>query len=207
MNAAAPNPIQDGAADPRWQAVFARLMQTEGGFVDSPGDPGGATKYGLSLRYLAQQVSQTPSILAELDVNHDGQLDLPDIQDMTLVEAATIYYRFFWLASGVNTLPQPLDAAVFDQVVNDGVVPAIRLLQAAINSLGRIWPPVIEDGVLGPATRTSLNICIHQIGVEAVLDGYRAQAIARYHYIVRQSPTLAQYLAGWLNRAAELGDV
>lgn len=201
--ATAPDPAP--GADPRWDAVFAKLLKTEGGFVDSPGDHGGATKYGLSLRFLAQKGLLSDQLMAEVDINHDGLVDLPDIAGMTIATARDLYWAFFWDGLG-STLPQPFDAAVFDQTVNDGAVPAVRLLQQAVNALSvDLYAPV--DGVIGPKTEDRLYKAIDLFGSEKVLDAYRAQAAARYRLIVQHDPSQARFLEGWLNRARELGDV
>jgi lysozyme family protein len=204
MDAVQPTSAADQAAA-RWEAVFERLLKTEGGFVDSPGDHGGATKYGLSLRFLSQQGLLSPALMAEVDINHDGVVDLPDIAGMTIATARDVYWAYFWDGLAA-TLPQPLVAAVFDQTVNDGAVPAVKLLQQGLCSLaGNLWTPV--DGVLGPRTRALVTSAIDTFGPDKVLDGYRAQAAARYRMIAQRDPSQAKFLDGWLNRARELGDV
>lgn len=205
MNAIAANPVPAGKLDPRWLAVISRLLRTEGGFVNSPNDHGGATNYGLSMRFLAQQAKLTPALIAYMDINHDGQIDLPDIAGMTMQSAASVYYDYFWVRHA-STLPPPLDAAVFDQTVNDGLKAAVILLQLAVNSLDRTAPLAI-DGILGAGTHAAVNGLVVKGGAVALLDAYRAQAAARYKAIVRADPSQAGFLDGWLNRAAELGNV
>jgi len=186
--------------------VFARLLRTEGGFVDSPADHGGATKYGLSLRFLVQQAKISPSLVKMLDINRDGEIDLPDIRDMTTVEAEAVYRRFFWEPAAAK-LPPPFDAAVFDQTVNDGLVPAVKLLQRTLNVAADKGWPLPVTGYLGPQTAARLVEDISLLGSERLLDGYRAAAAGRYRQIVDADPAQAGFLDGWLTRAAELGDV
>ena len=36
-------------------AIWDRTLESEGGYVDNPNDPGGATNFGISSRYLKQK--------------------------------------------------------------------------------------------------------------------------------------------------------
>jgi lysozyme family protein len=207
MNAAPSNLVPGSPDDLRWQAVFAKLLKTEGGFSDSPNDHGGATNYGLSLRFLAQQGAIDPALVALVDINHDGVIDVPDIQGMSIATAGAVYYPCFWTPAAAG-LQQDLDAAVFDQTVNDGLTPAVKMLQLAVNAIARGIAPLVVDGQIGPATREAVeDVVVVGVGNVALLDAYRAQAVARYRRIAAADPTQQKWLNGWLNRAAELGDV
>ncbi|MGI8839741.1 MAG: glycosyl hydrolase 108 family protein [Caulobacteraceae bacterium] len=179
-------------------------METEGGFSDSPADHGGATKYGISLRYLAQQRKLSPGPIDRFDINHDGVIDAPDIADLTLAQAHAIYHDYFWPPA--SQLPEPLDAAVFDQIVNDGLSAGAKLLQVSLNTLRRA-DNLRVDGDLGPRTRAALTATVAAVGVRRVLGEFQVQAIARYRAIAAYDPSQRGNLNGWLNRAAELGNV
>jgi len=102
--------------------AFAWILQTEGGYVNDPRDPGGETRYGISKRaYPAVEISKLS----------------PD-------DAKAIYRRDYWDACRCSELPAAVALAVFDAAVNQGVGVAARLLQKAL--------VLAEDGVLGPAT-------------------------------------------------------
>ncbi|HVY32837.1 MAG TPA: glycosyl hydrolase 108 family protein [Caulobacteraceae bacterium] len=193
----------------RFDALLAVNYRREGKtFTDSAADHGGATAYGVSLRFLKATGS--------LDVDHDGFADLDlnfdhviDAQDIRAIAADpkladAIYFKHFWIGPGVWQLPKSLDAAVFDQAVNGGCTAAIRLLQQALNSFA---PPVIaQDGVLGTKqTLPRLADCLK--AEKPVLAAYRQAAADRYRKIVAADPTQAKWLNGWLNRASELGRV
>jgi hypothetical protein len=57
---------------------FERAMsftgKWEGGFVNDPKDPGGATKYGISLRFLRDLAPELG------DVDGDGDVDADDVR-------------------------------------------------------------------------------------------------------------------------------
>ncbi len=201
MNATSLKPSEGLHYGARFGAVFARLMRIEGGFSNSPADHGGATNYGLSLRFLAQAELPAP-IFREIDANNDGAITVSDIAAMTTETAEDVYYEAFWpLASG---MPMPLDAAVFDQTVNDGQVAAIRLLQNALNRCGAY---LHVDGQFGPLSRTAVANIATRRSVSCILDAYRLAAADRYRLIATEDPTQFRFLAGWLRRAAELGCV
>jgi lysozyme family protein len=207
MNAVSPAPAPAALDASRWHAVFARLLLTEGTrFVNNSNDHGGPTRYGLSLRYLAQLGRINPAIAAELDINHDGEIDLPDIAGMSVGAANDVYFQCLWRPIAAQ-LPPPIDAAVFDQVVNDGVVPAVLMLQRACNSIPMPLAAIDADGVFGAETLQRVLAVAGRMGVSALLAAYRGQAMDRYRTIVARDPSQKPFLAGWLNRAAELGNV
>jgi lysozyme family protein len=102
--------------------AFEILIGHEGGFVDHPKDPGGATKYGITKRTYPTE----------------------DIPNLTLERAKELYRRDFWGPAGCDALPESVRFDVFDMAVNSGVRAAIRMLQRAVDST--------PDGVLGPRT-------------------------------------------------------
>ena len=79
--------------------AFDFLIGAEGGYVDHPADPGGATKYGISQRAYPNE----------------------DIANLTLDRAKELYRRDYWQAIGADTLPPELALVAFDAAVNNGV--------------------------------------------------------------------------------------
>lgn len=84
---------------PGFAAAVARVLATEGGFVDNPSDRGGATNFGISSR-------------AHPDV---------DVRNLTREQAIAIYRREYWDAIGAERLPARMQGAAFDAAVNQGV--------------------------------------------------------------------------------------
>lgn len=111
-------------------AALAFVLRQEGGFVDHPADPGGATCFGITRATLARARGAPASV--------------QDVRALTKEEACTIYRRLYWTAIRGDELPAGLDLAVFDLAVNAGPGRAIRLLQSAL--------AVTTDGILGPHT-------------------------------------------------------
>lgn len=101
------------------------IFKYEGGLVDHPKDPGGITKFGISLR-------------AYPDLGPDG------IRQLTKRKASQIYKRDYWDAMRCDELPAGLRLMAFDCAVNQGVGYASKALQTSLS--------VVADGVIGPKT-------------------------------------------------------
>ena len=110
-----------------FDTAFERLIGHEGGYVNHPRDPGGATKFGISKR------------------QYPGE----DIPNMTLVRAKDIYQRDYWWKAGCDLVPDCVKFDLFDTAVNAGPGAAIRMLQRAVG--------VVDDGVIGPKTMQALG--------------------------------------------------
>ncbi|HZB63076.1 MAG TPA: glycosyl hydrolase 108 family protein [Microvirga sp.] len=109
---------------------LALVLLQEGGFVHHPGDPGGATRFGITRETLSRARGRPASVA--------------DVRDLTRVEAAAIYRRFYWDVVRADELPQGLGLAVFDLAVNSGPSRAVRMLQGVLG--------VEPDGHVGPLT-------------------------------------------------------
>lgn len=102
--------------------AFSIVVGLEDGYVNDPKDPGGETKFGISKR-------SYPNL---------------DISGLTVDQAKDIYRRDYWVQAKCDFLPWPLCLFVFDATVNQGVEPAILMLQRALGCA--------QDGVIGAAT-------------------------------------------------------
>jgi lysozyme family protein len=131
-----------------FKAAFQNLLVSEvgdapdGGYNETPGDAGGATKYGLSLRFL-----KTQGKLYDKDM--DGDVDADDVRAITLADAQAIYLLNFWTPIRGDELPPCLAMLMFDAAVNSGVPQAIRWLQQALG--------LKPDGQFGPLTMGMVN--------------------------------------------------
>ena len=201
---------------PRFEAAFVDLMKVEGGFVDNRHDAGGATIYGISLRFLIAEgrVDLDRDGYADFDLDMDGDIDGQDIRRLTPDHARALYWRCFWLRIGAEQLPRPLGEAVFDQAVNGGIVAAGKLLQRAINTClmqairNGVASRVLEvDGQIGPATREAVLWVLRwpSLGMPSLLAAFRSAAKERYRSIAARNLSQQVFLKGWLARADRLG--
>lgn len=197
---------------PRYAAAVNELLGIEGGYVNDPLDRGGATKYGISLRFLAAEgaFDEDGDGKADFDLDFDGDIDGKDIRLLTLGDCRFLYLKFFWRPVGGDDLPLPIGEMVFDQAVNGGMMAAKKMLQRAINyclvAAGRRDLLKI-DGSIGVVTRRALDWVLNNpgVGMKALVAAYRDAVKDRYKAIVARFPKQRRFLKGWLNRADELG--
>lgn len=202
---------------PRFAAAVRKVLLIEGGWVHDPKDRGGATKDGISLRFLAAEgaFDHDADGRADFDLDMDGDIDWIDVRLLTRGDAVFLYHRCFWERLGADSFPAPIGEMMFDQAVNGGLTAARKLLQRAINTCAmnpgfraaRPKAKLMVDGVIGEKTRASLAEVLrwNVLGMPALTDAYRAAAAERYRAIVRRWPDQKRFLNGWLARAEELG--
>ena len=211
-----------------FDTAHAFTARWEGGLTDHPADPGGLTKYGVSLRWvqdLAQQARQeclhqhkscdgcsaarTPNCAYNgLDLDMDGDVDADDIRACTRQQAAALFKKHFWDALGCAALPTPLGVALYDGAVNMGPARAVRQLQQGMNAVGEAqldhYCPIAEDGISGPRTAE-----LAEALESANLHWFAARQVLRlrdafYRDLAARRPSLKVFLEGWRNRVKAL---
>lgn len=185
------SPLTDRGAEAFVDAMIAEIIENEGGFVDHKNDRGGATNYGVSLRY-ARGIG--------LDLDGDGDTDKDDILLVTPEKAAELYKEDFYFRPRIHRLPEDLQPLLFDSSVNHGPAKPIQFLQEAINRYG-LWRPLIVDGVYGKLTRRAMDKVIERVGVHELNNMIVTVRIQFFREIVDRDPTQEVFLEGWLNRA------
>lgn len=178
------------------EELAAEIVAREGGFVDDPDDPGGATNHGVTLATLRR---------LGLDITRDGRIDVQDVRRLTVAQARDIFIEHYFRRPGLAALPEPLQPAVFDMYVNAGGN-AVKVLQRLLTEMGFACD---ADGQVGPQT-----IAAAQRAQEAA-PGHLADAygIARrnYYYALADARPASRKFArrkdggkgGWILRAEE----
>ena len=174
------------------------ILKQEGGYVNHVSDPGGATNYGISLRYLASLDSTDSDGYKYGDIDRDGDVDSDDIRRMTREIAISIYKRQWWDRYGYEKITeQSIATKVFSLAVNMGATQAHKLLQQAINDC---FDHVITvDGILGRVSLAAANY----LDAKILLDKLKLSAVRFYTDLVLAKRTREAFLAGWNNRALE----
>jgi lysozyme family protein len=96
------------------------LLKHEGGYVDHPKDPGGATNLGVTIGTLSGWLGRRAT--------------KDEVRALTVQKVAPIYRENYWEESGANALPSGVDFSVFDAAVNSGPKRAKRWLSAALRA-------------------------------------------------------------------------
>lgn len=169
----------------RWpllgQGVFNRalsnLLKLEGGWVDHPADPGGATNHGITIETYGRAI-KAGLVVQNGETLHAG------LKTISLKEVATIYHALYWQGAACPLLPAPLAAFHFDCAVNQGVSRAVRFLQQAAGAG--------VDGEIGPET-------LGKVWAEEplrLISHYKARRLAHYQSL----KTYPIFGKGWRNR-------
>lgn len=176
--------------------IARAIVAREGGFVNDPDDPGGATKHGLSLRALKGLGK---------DLNGDERIDVQDIHAVTPELAQRIFIETYFRRPRICDLPQILQPTVFDMYVNAGAN-AVKILQRLLMQIGQ---NVVVDGVIGPKTIAAAEAAT-ALAPDHIVDAY---GIARRNYYLRiadRRPASRKYVCrrdggkgGWIIRAEE----
>jgi lysozyme family protein len=122
-----------------FEKALAMVLKHEGGFVDHPQDPGGATNKGITLTTYTDFIHEAVGAAEASLVTTD---DLRDIHDSEVEE---IYKKNYWDKVCADDLPHGLDIALFDFAVNSGPARAVKELQ-------KIFWECKTDGIMGPNT-------------------------------------------------------
>lgn len=179
-----------------FERAIPEILQHEGGFVNHASDPGGATNWGISLRFLADHLEAG-------DFDNDGDVDIEDIANMTVDQAAEIYRQFWWDKYNYGLLnDQTVATKIFDMSVNMGASRAHKIVQMALNKAFGLQLSV--DGVIGNATRGVINACEDDVE-QHLLTTICDEQFGFYQRLIANKPSLKVFERGWKNRAYFLG--
>lgn len=171
--------------------IVNEILRREGGFVDDPSDKGGATNFGVSLRYMRG---------IGLDLDGDGDVDRDDVLLVTRERAAQLFKDDFFYGPKIDQLPEYLHAPMFDFAVNSGPAAAVRALQKVCTTLGY---PCVPDGRLGPKTRAAVERMYAERSRRRVVNALVEQRVDYYTEIALDDPSQQRFLKGWIARARE----
>ena len=119
--------------------IAQEILAREGGYVNDPDDPGGATNHGVTIHAMRR---------LGLDLTGDCKFDTNDLRVLTADKALQIFIDEYFKKPGLDALPAPRQASVFDMSVNAGSN-AVKILQRLLNQMRM---SVSVDGAVGPQT-------------------------------------------------------
>lgn len=179
---------------PSVRDIAEQIVAREGGYVNDPDDPGGATNFGVTIHTMRR---------LGLDLTGDGTVSAADVRALTRAQAVDIFVRHYFERPRIAELPVALQPSVFDMYVNAGAN-AVSILQRLLRDMGY---PIAVDGQIGPQTLAAARDAAMPDPL-ALADAY---GIARRNYYFRLAdarPASRKYArtraggkGGWISRA------
>jgi len=172
----------------RIRTIIDGVIALEGGFVDHPSDPGGATKYGITER------------VARASGYRGAMRELPRST------AFEIYWLQYVVAPNFDDIAA-IDSAVAEELIDTGVnagpARAATWFQEALNAFnerGRAWSNIVEDGDIGPATIGAFQAFKRRRGsggTRAMLGALDALQGAHYLRLADNDSKFEDFAFGW----------
>ena len=163
-------------------AIDLVLKHEGSAYTETPGDRGGATRFGITIPTL---------------VDYDGKPhDKEDIRALTLRDAKNVYLKQFWTPMCLQQIhDQRLANIIMDQAVLNGKKPVTLRLQKIVGTA--------PDGAMGPNTTAACN----SMNTNNVILAFLAAQTQFYTTLVVNNPPQIKFLRGWQNRVLALYDV
>ena len=157
-----------------FDACLAHLLKHEGGFVNHPSDPGGATNLGVTQAVWEDWIDRTVSE--------------ENMKALTPAKVSPLYKELYWDRVKGDKLPFGVDYLVFDAAVNSGVSRAAKWLQTTVGA--------VADGAIGEQTLKQVLLTNPQM----IIDKYSA---IRLEFLKGRS-TWPTFGKGWERRVEEV---
>jgi len=178
------------------ETLAREIVAREGGYVDDPDDPGGATNHGVTIGTMRR---------LELDLDGDGQVTAADVRRLSRERAVEIFLEHYYARPRISALPEALQPSVFDMYVNAGAN-AVRILQRLLGEMGEA---VAVDGVIGPRTIAAAKRAA-RAAPNHIADAYGIARRNYYYDLAERRPSSRKYArrrdggkGGWIARAEE----
>ena len=175
--------------------IIDSILSREAGYVNNPNDAGGATNFGIT----------------EATARRNGYLG--SMRDLRQDQARDTYRREYVVAPGFDKIvaidPQ-IGAELVDSGVNCGPGRPGPWLQRTLNLLnqqGRLFPDLVVDGQIGPATVAALRAVLAKRGsdgVRVILRALNGLQVAHYVTITEARPANEDFFYGWLLNRVEM---
>jgi len=178
------------------ETLAREIVSREGGYVNDPDDPGGATKHGVTVGTMAR---------LGMDLDGDGAVTPADVRRLSVDQAVEVFLEHYYARPRVSALPTVLQPSVFDMYVNAGAN-AVRILQ---NLLTEMVGEVAVDGVIGPKTIAAAKAALAK-APDHLADAYGIARRNYYYDLADRRPSARKYACrrdggkgGWIRRAEE----
>ncbi len=160
------------------KGTFAKAMphvfSEEGGYVDHPKDPGGATNMGITL--------------ATLSAWEGGKVSKAEVKALTKSKATDIYRENYWNKVAGDDLPAGVDYATLDFAIHSGPARAVKMLQKVVG--------VDQDGVIGAKTLAA----VRKIAADRIINELCDARLAW----LKGLGTFSTFGKGWTSRVSRV---
>ena len=184
-----------------FERAFHKTMGHEGAYANDPHDAGGETYAGISRVYhpkwpgwdIIDDLKSKPNFPKNID-------DSDEIQDSVF----DFYEQHYWDVNRLDDVrSQAIADEMFDTGVNMGVGRAAKFLQQSLNFLnrnGKLFPDLVVDSSVGPASLRALDIILDSGDEEILLIMMNVLQAQHYMNYMSKSPTQERYARGWFKR-------
>lgn len=165
-------------------SILSFIHKVEGGYVNNPNDPGGATNMGITQRVYDEWL--------------EGKGLTPrDVAQISRMQVNQIYVEKYWVPGQCARISWPANILHFDACVNlgkpeDGFKRSIKILQRTVK--------VRDDGIFGPVTFAAVEDSLGR----TLIEDYCWHRLRYYADITRRRKSLQEFLPGWVIRVQHL---
>lgn len=154
------------------------VLISEGGsrYTNHPRDPGGPTKYGITLNDVRRYINRSATAQT--------------VRDLTEEQAHEIYKTRYWDALRGDELPKGLDYTIFDYGVNSGIARPGKVLRLVLG-LPRSADWRITDEILEAINEKGVVWTIKEVNAER-------------RRFLRSLRTCATFCKGWMRRVVSV---
>ncbi|ENY81921.1 glycoside hydrolase family 108 protein [Sphingopyxis sp. MC1] len=184
--------------NPQIATMIDGILAREGGYVNHPSDPGGATNFGITLN-----VARANGFVG-------------DMRNLTRDQARDIYYREYIVKPGFLGIAE-IDPAVAEEVIDSGVNAgqkrAALWFQQALNVLNRRgvdYADIAEDGIIGRGSIAAFQALRRKRGDSGarrlMLRALNGLQFMHYYGLAKGGTKFEDFMPGWVDgRIGALG--
>jgi peptidoglycan L-alanyl-D-glutamate endopeptidase CwlK len=176
---AVPEPESSAMSPNQFERIQTYIDKWEGGYVDHPEDPGGATNMGITQATLSRWLGR--------------QATKAEVKALTRQTQRQIMRAFYYDVVRGDDLPIAVAAVVYNGAVLHGPGRSAKFLQSAVRAQGF---NIDVDGAIGPETLGA----VRQANVAAVVRGY----LGLEEDFLRGLKHFPTFGKGWMNRLEDI---
>lgn len=170
------------------QSIIDAVIAREAGYVDDPDDRGGKTNFGIT----------------EAVARNAGYAG--DMRELPRQLAVEIYTKSYVIAPGFDKVAA-VSPDIAEEMIDTGVNmgpglpgPWLQRILTMLNDKGAMYPDLVIDGSIGPATINALKAQLTKrgpAGVTVILRMLNSFQGARYIEITEGRPANRAFIFGW----------